>query len=148
MDKLKELKRAQDELGAAWDELGAAWDEFESATSDIKEEREELTIDPWDYEDEYIEYLDEEGPVYAGLKLSFYPSEILKKLDPEVYSQGLHEFTDRLDVKDTPEYQVLTDEFRECEGEQKEVAKKIAKIFQLIMREREALMGSVSGRQG
>ena len=50
-------------------------------------------------EEMYREILDEHGVVKIGT-LTFYPSDILKEMDPIAYDMGLSEFEDYLEEED------------------------------------------------
>lgn len=46
-------------------------------------------------EESYIEVLDSEGTVTVG-SLEFYPSDILERMDPIAYREGLNDYADML----------------------------------------------------
>ena len=75
-----------------------------------------IELDPDDYVTQFDEMLDESGTVEAG-GYSFYPSRILKELDPIAYSCSLNDFVDSLDVEDSDEYKALQEEIDQLESD-------------------------------
>jgi hypothetical protein len=80
----------------------------------LRNQIENFELDSDDYEEQFDEFLDEQGEVKIG-SLGYYPSEILKKCDPIAYSCGLNEFVDSIDIEDTEEYKNLVEELEELE---------------------------------
>ena len=93
--------------------------EIEELKAKIKAKQAEIDnfeIDPDDYENEYCEMLNEEGPVkVAGL--TFEADQIIRKLDPTAYRCGLVDYVDGIEKSDVKEYQELEEELAALEDE-------------------------------
>lgn len=93
--------------------------EIEELKAKIKAKQAEIDnfeIDPDDYENEYCEMLNEEGPVkVAGL--TFEADQIIRELDPTAYRCGLLDYVDGIEKSDVQEYQDLEEELEELESE-------------------------------
>lgn len=88
-----------------------------------EEEIDNFGLDNDDYEEQYKEAIDSEGPVtVAGI--TFDPSRILQEMDPIAYGCGLNDYVDSLEKDDDPKYkgleeelETLTDELNDLESE-------------------------------
>ena len=81
----------------------------------LEKQQDQIELDPDDYEDQFDEYLDESGEVFAG-GYGFYPSRILKELDPVAYCYGLNDYADSVfDASETDEYKALQEEIDSLE---------------------------------
>jgi len=81
-----------------------------------KKELDNFELDPYDYERQYDECIDEEGPVIvAGIK--FDVSYALKELDPTAYRCKLVDYVDSIDKEETQEYKEIEEELETLEGE-------------------------------
>ena len=93
--------------------------EIEELKAKIKAKQAEIDnyeIDPDDYENEYCEMLNEEGPVkVAGL--TFEADQIIRELDPTAYRCGLVDYVDGIEKSDVKEYQELEEELAALEDE-------------------------------
>ena len=89
---------------------------IEEILEEAIEERDSFELDESEYEDVYIEMLDEQGDIYIG-NISFSPSDILSKLDPIAYSIGLTDFVDSMDVTESEGYKDLQERVEEAEIE-------------------------------
>ena len=89
---------------------------IEEILEEAIEERDRFELDGWEYEDVYIEMLDEGGNIHIG-NLSFSPSDILSKLDPIAYRIGLTDFVDSMDVTESEGYRELQEKVEEAEME-------------------------------
>ena len=82
-----------------------------------EKQQEQIELDPDDYENQFDELLDESGTVEAG-GFYFYPSRILKELDPTAYRCGLNDYADSVfDVTENDDYKALQDEIAQLESD-------------------------------
>ena len=91
-------------------------EELKKDIADLKKQIDNFKLDPYDYEGDYCNMLDEQGYVRIG-SLTFSPSEIVRELDETAYRCGLNDYIDSLDVKDDSDYQRLEEELEELEDE-------------------------------
>ena len=89
---------------------------MQAMIADKEKQQDQIELDPDDYEDQFDDMLDESGTVEAG-GYSFYPSRILKELDPVAYRCSLNDFVDSLDVEDSDEYQALQEEIDQLQSD-------------------------------
>ena len=83
----------------------------------LEKQQEQIELDPDDYEDQFDDLLDESGTVEAG-GYSFYPSRILKELDPVAYSCSLNDYADSVfDALETDEYKALQEEIDQLQSD-------------------------------
>ncbi len=88
-----------------------------SMISDKGVQQNQIELDPDDFADQFDDLLDESGTVDAG-GYSFYPSRILKELDPVAYSCILNDYADSVfDVTETDEYKALQDEIDQLQSD-------------------------------
>jgi cell division protein FtsB len=92
--------------------------------TDLQFQIEQFELEPSDYEDQYIELLDDEGTVTAG-GLEFYPSRILSELDPIAYSCGLSDYADSCGLESSEEYNRLCEELEELQDKITELDEEI-----------------------
>ena len=78
----------------------------------------DFEIDIDDYEEQYQDLLNEEGPVKV-CGLCFDPASILKELDFTAYRCGLIDYCDSIEKEDDPKYRELLDELKNIEEEEK-----------------------------
>lgn len=90
--------------------------EIETRIAEIEDELKYFEIDPEDYEEQYCEMLDENGPVIIG-SLTYPPSHVLAQVDPVAYRCGLNDYVNGLNVEDDPRYQELVEELEELKNE-------------------------------
>ena len=100
---------------------------IEEILEEAIEERDRFELDESEYEDVYIEMLDEQGDIYIG-NISFSPSDILSKLDPIAYRVGLSDFVDSMDVTESPEYIELEEKVEALEEEKEALETAIEKM--------------------
>lgn len=91
-----------------------------AAIEQINNKIENFEIDPDDYEGDYDEVLDAGGAVVIG-GCEFFPSRILRELDPVAYRCGLNDYVDSIDVSDDANSCDLCDELADLEVELEEV---------------------------
>ena len=90
---------------------------MQSQIADKEKQQEQIELDPDNYEDQFDDMLDESGTVEAG-GYSFYPSRILKELDPVAYSCNLNDYVDSVfDASDSDEYKALQDEIDQLQSD-------------------------------
>lgn len=83
---------------------------MQALIADKEKQQEQIESDPDDFADQFDDMLDESGTVEAG-GYSFYPSRILKELDPIAYSCGLNDYADSVfDASETDDYKALQSE--------------------------------------
>ena len=83
---------------------------MQAQIADKEKQQSNIELDPDDYEDHFDDMLDESGTVEAG-GYSFYPSRILKELDPVAYRCSLNDYADSVfDASETDEYKALQEE--------------------------------------
>lgn len=75
------------------------------------EEIEKYEVDPYDLEEDYCAFLDEEQ-VHIG-SLTYEPSDVLKAVDPTAYRCGLIDYADSVDRADTQGFKYLLEELDE-----------------------------------
>ena len=84
--------------------------------SDLESQQSKIELDPDDFADQFDDLLDESGTVEAG-GYSFYPSRILKELDPIAYSCSLNDYADSVfDASETDDYKALQDEIDQLQS--------------------------------
>lgn len=84
-------------------------------------------IDVDDFENEYCEALDCDGPVkVAGL--TFEASQIIRELDPTAYRCGLNDYVDGIDKTDVKAYQELEEELEELENELSDLEEELESV--------------------
>ena len=67
-------------------------------------------------EDEFDEYLDEDGVQHTSVG-SFYPSDILKNCDPVAYRCAKSDYEGNFDLDDCTEYTDMVEELESLESE-------------------------------
>ncbi len=84
--------------------------ELKQAEITAKEkEIDNFELDNDDYEEQYKEAIDSEGPVkVAGIQ--FDPSRILEEMDSTAYRCGLNDYVDSLEKEEDPKYKELGEE--------------------------------------
>ena len=88
-----------------------------SMISDKEKQQDQIECDPDDFADQFDDMLDESGTVEAG-GYSFYPSRILKELDPIAYNCSLNDYADSVfDASETDDYKALQDEIAQLESD-------------------------------
>jgi predicted nuclease with TOPRIM domain len=110
--ELADLYHRLEELKADYEILNVKVDGFE------------LDVD--DYHDEYSAMLDEETVTVCGMK--FYPSQILRELDPTAYRCGLLDYVDSLDKWEHPDYCEMAEELEELESSMEEIEDEISEL--------------------
>lgn len=90
---------------------------MQSQIADKEKQQDQIELDPDDYADQFDELLDESGAVDAG-GYSFYPSRILKELDPIAYSCSLNDYADFVfDVTENDDYKALQEEIDQLKSD-------------------------------
>jgi hypothetical protein len=90
-------------------ELTALIEEKKAKIKAKEKEIDGFELDVDDYEEQYKDALDSEGPVLiAGME--FDPSYALRELDPTAYWCGLNDYVDGLEKDDDPKYKELEEE--------------------------------------
>lgn len=90
---------------------------MQALIADKEKQQNQIECNPEDFADQFDDLLDESGTVDAG-GYSFYPSRILKELDPIAYSCGLNDYSDSVfDASETDDYKALQDEIDQLESD-------------------------------
>ena len=90
---------------------------MQSQIADKEKQQSQIELDPDDFADQFDDMLDESGTVEAG-GYSFYPSRILKELDPVAYSCSLNDYADSVfDVTENDDYKALQDEIDQLQSD-------------------------------
>ena len=106
------------------DELETLKNKLEDLQGQLKAKQEEQSnfdIDPYDYEDDYCNSLDEVYGEFMGMPAS----RILRECDEIQYRCGLHDYCDNLDIEDTAEWRVIQSEIEDLEFEIESVESEI-----------------------
>jgi predicted nucleic acid-binding Zn-ribbon protein len=90
--------------------------DLENEIAALENEIADYEIDPYDFEDEYCEALDCEGPV-SVCGFEFNPSDILKEMDPTAYRCGLVDYVDSIDINDLDEFSAMAEKLEEMKEE-------------------------------
>jgi chromosome segregation ATPase len=89
-------------------------DKLENKIGDLKNDIDTYEIDPYEFEDQYCEMLDEAGPVnIAGIE--FYPAHVLQEIDPTAYRCGLIDYVNGIELTIDEKYNELVEELEELE---------------------------------
>ena len=91
-----------------------------AAIEQLNNKIENFEIDPDDYKNDYDDVLDEGGAVVVG-GCKFFPSRILRELDPIAYRCGLNDYIDNIDPSDDANYCDLCDDLADLEAELEKV---------------------------
>lgn len=92
-----------------------------------EKEIDNFELDNDDYEEQYKEAIDSEGPVtVAGI--TFDPSRILQEMDPIAYRCGLADYVDSCEKDDDPKYQELAEELETLEDDLADLESKLEDI--------------------
>ncbi len=90
---------------------------MQALIADKEKQQSQIELDPDNYADQFDDMLDESGTVEAG-GYSFYPSRILKELDPVAYSCSLNDYADSVfDVTENDDYKALQDEIDQLQSD-------------------------------
>ena len=90
---------------------------MQALIADKEKQQSQIELDPDDFADQFDEMLDESGTVEAGGH-SFYPSRILKELDPIAYDCSLNDYADAVfDASETDDYKALQDEIDQLQSD-------------------------------
>ena len=90
---------------------------MQAQIADKEKQQDQIEYDPNDFADQFDDMLDESGTVEAG-GYSFYPSRILKELDPVAYSCSLNNYVDSVfDASETDDYKALQDEIDQLQSD-------------------------------
>ena len=90
---------------------------MQSQIADKEKQKEQIELDPDDYEDQFDESLDDSIPEIEIGCLTYSPSHVLKNVDPIAYRCGLNDFIDSLDVEDSDEYKALQEEIDQLKSD-------------------------------
>jgi chromosome segregation ATPase len=95
---------------------------------ELQTEIDSFEIDEAEYEDHYDNLLDETNEHLFNM----HPSNILKKMDPIMYNQGLSEYVDGIELSGVEEYtdleeqlEELTEELEDLETELEELTEEL-----------------------
>jgi hypothetical protein len=91
-------------------------DNLENMIADLRNDIDNYELDPDDFEDQYCEMLNCEGPVTV-CGIEFEPSDILKEMDPIAYRCGLNDYVDGIELTEDERYNELVEELEELETE-------------------------------
>ena len=90
---------------------------MQSQIADKEKQQNSIELDPDDFADQFDDMLDGSGTVEAG-GYSFYPSRILKELDPTAYRCGLNDYVDAVfDASETDDYKALQEEIDQLQSD-------------------------------
>lgn len=91
-------------------------EQLEERKAELEKEIKNFEINQDNYEDQYIEALNEQGEIKIGY-LTFSPADIVKELDPTAYRCGLNDYIDGISVEDDSEYMELVEELESVNDE-------------------------------
>ena len=101
---------------------------MQAMIADKEKQQDQIELDPDDFADQFADMLNESGTVEAG-GYSFYPSRILKELDPVAYSCSLNDYADSVfDVTETDDYKALQSEIEDLESEIEDLENQIVDL--------------------
>ena len=136
IETLKEqIEMKEDELSEERTNLSIEKD----ALSDAKREVDNFYPDEGDYEEQYNDYLDE---VYGNVDVAGYSystSDLLHRIDPIAYGQGLSDYVDGLDFDEIDEYVELKEKVEELESNIESIESKIEESEEEIQELQEEL---------
>ena len=105
---------------------------MQATIADKENQQSQIELDPDDFADQFEEMLDESGTVEAG-GYSFYPSRILKELDPVAYSCWLNDYADAIfDASETDDYKALQEEIDQLDSDIEDLESEIDELEQQI----------------
>jgi hypothetical protein len=90
--------------------------ELKAKKEALVKEMDNFEIDQDDFEDQYCEAIDEQGPVKIG-SLEYTASYVLRKIDPTAYRCGLNDYVDGIDKEDTEGYKELEEQLEALDEE-------------------------------
>jgi predicted nuclease with TOPRIM domain len=103
------------------EEINARKNEIENEIETLKEtisskewDRDNIELDPDDYEEQFCSMMDDEGDVIIW-GYTYSPSYALKELDPTAFRCSLNDYVSCLDIEDTKEYKELQEEIESLE---------------------------------
>jgi hypothetical protein len=94
-------------------------EEIDDKRKELEEKEKDLKnfeLDPDDYESQYVDALNEEGPVRIG-SLEYDPAYVLENVDPTAYRCGLNDYVDSLELSDDPSYKNIEEEIETLQEE-------------------------------
>lgn len=90
---------------------------MQALIADKEKQQSNIECDPDDFADQFEDMLDESGTVEAG-GYSFYPSRILRELDPVAYDCSLNDYADSIfDASETDDYEALQEEIDQLQSD-------------------------------
>lgn len=96
-------------------------DSLQSQIAEVKKEINNFDASDYISESEYDDMLDEcYDMVHIG-NLSYYPSQVLREVDPVAYRCGYNDYIDSVELEEIPEYQELQEQLEELENELEEL---------------------------
>lgn len=121
LNKALEIKTLRDSIVSFNSQINFKQNEIDS----LRRDQQALEVNPDNYTDQFDEFLDSEGYlVVSGLE--FYPSRILKGLDPIAYRCGLCDYVDaNCSVEDLEEYIEIEDQISDLEDQITEAEEEI-----------------------
>ena len=90
---------------------------MQSQIADKEKQQEQIELDPYDYEDQFDESLDDSIPEIEIGCLTYSPSHVLKNVDPVAYRCSLNDFVDSLDASETDGYKALQEEIDQLQSD-------------------------------
>ena len=94
---------------------------------DTQKDIDNFEVNPYDYEDQYCEAIDEGGPVRIG-SLEYTASYVLREIDPIAYRCGLNDYVDGIDREEVDAYKELTEALESIEGKIEDIESEIEDI--------------------
>ena len=95
---------------------------IEALKKELKEKQEEqnnFEIDPDGHEEEWRDFIDEEGPVRI-IGLEYNAAHVLEQINPTAYSCGLNDYIDSLEIEEDKAYKELQSEIEEIEDKRED----------------------------
>ncbi len=123
---IEEIKEQISNVEGSIQTLKYSRESVEAKLDGKKDELQNFTVDPEDYEEEFCDFLDEEE-IHIG-SITFLPSEVLKEMDPVAYRYALQEWAENLDIESLDEYVEIVERIEELEEELNELDEEISQL--------------------
>lgn len=123
---IEEVKEQISNVEGSIQTLKYSRESVEAKLDGKKDELQNFTVDPEDYEEEFCDFLDEEE-IHIG-SITFLPSEVLKEMDPVAYRYALQEWAENLDIESLDEYVEIVERIEELEEELNELDEEISQL--------------------
>lgn len=121
---LNEIKEIQNEIK----ELSDKMLELVLKRDSIQESMDSFKLNPDDYEDDFIELLNDEYPDVDICGYSYSPVYILGEMDPSAFRRTLLDYVDTLDVTESEEYKEMEDDVDDLNYEIDTIGEDILKL--------------------